>query len=440
MSDGAPPPERSSAFAAFRYRNFRWMWTASLLSSTGTWVQNVAVPFVVFQITGSGAWLGVAGFLAYIPMVVTGPLAGSIADRFHRRTVLMVTGTIQAAFAFLLWVVWTSGERRIGVILALVTLGSFANGLNIASWQAFVTELVPRDLLLNAVTLNSAQFNAARAFGPAVGGIVLALVGPGWSFFINGVTFLAIVGALVVVHVPRTVREVPPGRPRPLAEMWQAIRYVRTERGIVTALVVVFSLGFLGGPLFNLLVVFADRVYGVGNGAYGVLAGCLGTGAILTAPLIAGRGSALPRSRLVVIAMSVYGVALVALGLSPVYLMGAAALLVAGAGYLGISSTLNTTVQIQVTEQMRGKVLALYVMTLTLAVPLGSLLQGWLVDVIGVQVTVAAAGAAFLGIMLLLRFGLRLFTAMDGSADEAGPGLVEAVAEAESTEAAVDPL
>ena len=164
------------------------------------------------------------------------------------------------------------------MILALVTLGSFANGLNIASWQAFVTELVPRELLLNAVTLNSAQFNAARAFGPAVGGMVLALVGPGWSFFINGVTFLAIVVALVVIRVPRSVRDVPPGRPRPLAEMWQAVRYVRTEQGIVTCLTVVFAWASSGGPLFNLLVVFADRVYGVGNGAYGVLGGLPGRG------------------------------------------------------------------------------------------------------------------------------------------------------------------
>ena len=442
MTDAAAAPTRSSAFAAFRYRNFRYMWSASLLSSTGTWVQNVTVPFVIFKITGSGSWLGLAGVLAYVPMVITGPVGGSRADRFHRRHVLMATGTLQAFFALLLWVVWSSGERRLGVILSLVTIGSFANGINIASWQAFVTELVPREHLLNAVTLNSAQFNAARAFGPAVGGAILALVGPGWSFFINGVTFLAIVLALVVVRVPRVVREVAPGRPRPMAEMWQAVRYVRTERGIVTCLSVVFALGFLGGPLFNLLVVFADRVYGVGDGAYGVLAACLGTGAILTAPLIAGRGTQVARSRLVVVAMAVYGTALLVFGLSPVYLLGAAALTVAGAGYLGISSTLNTTVQLQVDEAMRGKVLALYVMTLTFAVPLGALLQGWLVDVIGAQATVAGAGALFLGVLVVFKFVLGLFDSMDAVAPEGGDDAdrYEAVAEAESAEAAVDPI
>ncbi len=441
MTEGAVRPARSGAFAAFRYRNFSLMWSASLLSSSGTWLQNVAVPFVIYRITGSGAWLGVTGFLAYVPMVLTGPMAGSIADRFNRRTVLLVCGLGQFSLTMLLWAVWVAGERRIGVIIAVLAANSFVAGISVASWQAFVTELVPREHLLNAVTLNSAQFNAARAFGPALGGLVLATLGPGWAFFINALTFLAMVGALVMVRVPKLERAPSTGRPRALAEMAAAVRYVRTEAGIVACLVVVFALGFLGGPLFNLLVVFADDVYHVGDGLYGVLAGCMGAGAILSAPLIAGPGSRLARSHLVALAMVGYGGALVAVGLAPVAILGAAALLVAGAGYLGISSTLNTTVQLQVTEEMRGKVLALYVMMLTLAVPLGSLVQGWLVDVIGVQATVAGAGLLFLAVFAVLRLGTGLLGEMDDlSRGSLGTGRSLAVAEAESAEAAVDPF
>jgi MFS family permease len=444
MAEGEGAPTKGKgAFIAFRYRNFRLMWSASLLSSSGTWLQNVAVPFVIYRITESGFWLGFAGFLSYLPMVLIGPWSGSLADRYPRRTILLITGTAQFLLTLVLAVTWAAGVHGIAAILVLLLLNSFAAGLGIASWQAFVTELVPREHLLNAVTLNSAQFNAARAFGPALGGIVLATLGPGWCFFLNALSFLAMVGALLMVRMPKVERPKVVGRSHPLTEMREALRYVRTEAGIVVCLLIVFALGFLGGPLFNLLVVFADDVYKVGDGAYGLLAACMGAGAILFAPLVAGRGSRIARSRLVAIAMVAYGLALIALGLAPVAIVGAAALFVAGAGYLGISSTLNTTVQLQVTEEMRGKVLALYVMTLTVAIPIGSLIQGWLVDLIGVQATVISAGTVFLGVFAVLRFATSRLSTMDdlsrgslGTQDDAELR----IAEAESAEAAVDPI
>ena len=418
------------------------MWCASLLSSSGTWLQNVAVPFVVFRLTESGVWLGVTGFLSYVPMVLTGPLAGSIADRFDRRRVLMVCGLAQTLLTVALWLDYASGERRILPIIVLLALNSTAAGFSVASWQAFVTELVPREHLLNAVTLNSAQFNAARAFGPAVGGLVLATLGASWSFFINAMTFVAMVVALLFVNVARIERPARMGRSKPIAEMITAMRYVRGQPGIMVCLGVVFALGFFGGPLFNLLVVFADLVYGIGDGAYGLLAGCLGAGAIIAAPFVAGRGTRTSRSTMLTIAMVGYGVALICLAAAPVAIVGAVALLFAGAGYLGISSTLNTTVQMQVAESMRGRVLALYVMVLTVAIPIGSLIQGWLVDLIGVQWTVAGAGMVFLGVFAVFRFGFDSF----GHMDDLTQGTVQdeeidlAIAEAESIESAIDPL
>ena len=434
--------DRTSAFVAFRYRNFTLMWFASLLSSSGTWLQNVAVPFVVFRITDSGAWLGVTGFLSYVPMVLTGPLAGSLADRFNRRSVLMVCGIAQTLLTLALWLDYVNGERRIGVIIVLLAANSTAAGFAVASWQAFVTELVPRKHLLNAVTLNSAQFNAARAFGPAVGGIVLATLGAGWSFFINAMTFVAMFVALLFVHVARIERPPRVGRSRPVAEMITAMRYVRTQSGIMVCLMVVFALGFFGGPLFNLLVVFADRVYGIGDSAYGLLAGCLGAGAIIAAPFVAGRGNRTSRSTMLTIAMVGYGLALISLAAAPSAVLGAIALLFAGAGYLGISSTLNTTVQMQVAESLRGRVLALYVMVLTIAIPIGSLLQGWLVDLVGVQITVAGAGVLFLCVFAVFRFGFDVFGHMDDltQGTVSGDDVELAIAEAEAIESAIDPI
>jgi MFS family permease len=433
---------RISAFASFRVRNFAVMWVASLLSQTGQWLQNVAVPFVVFQLTGSGAWLGFTAFMMLLPMVLLGPLAGSVADRFDRRRVLAVGATLQGLFTAALWLTWAAGVRSVAVLIVLVTAVSCVAGITVASWQAFVPSLVPRRLMLNAVTLNSAQFNAARAFGPALGGLVIATAGPSWAFFFNAVSFFAIVGGLLMVHVPRVVRPKLVGRPRVLAEMWSAMRYVRTERGIVASLVVVFALGLLGGPLFNLVVVFAQEVYAVGDGAYGVLAACIGIGSILSAPVWAGWGSRQRRSVTVSLAMVGYGCALTAFGAAPVYAVGAMALLVSGAGYLGISSTLNTTVQMQVTEVMRGRVLALYVMSLTLAMPIGSLVQGALVDVVGPQWTVGGAGLLFLAVFAVLRFGTDLFGHMDdlsGPREVGDDELALDIAEVDAAEAAVDP-
>jgi len=434
-------PERIGAFASFRVRNFSLIWTASLMSSTGTWLQNVAVPFVVFGLTGSGAWLGFTAFMALIPLLLLGPLGGSIADRFNRRTVLLLGSAVQGVFTIALWLTWVAGVRSVAVLIVLVTASSCVSGLTVASWQAFVTEVVPRRLLLNAVTLNSAQFNAARAFGPALGGLVLATLGVSWAFFFNALSFFALTIGLFMVRVVRIERPPRTGRSRAVAEMWVAAKYARTEPGIMAALVVVFTLGLLGGPLFNLLVVFAQDVYDVGDEAYGLLAACLGAGAILSAPLIAGWGSRQARSFMVSLAMVAYGLALIVFATAPTLLVGAVALFVVGAGYLGIASTLNTTVQLQVTEAMRGRVIALYVMSLTAAMPLGSLIQGALVDVIGPQTTVAGAGVVFLVVFVVLRFRLRLFGAMDdlsGPGDVIDPEVRLAVAETDATEAVFD--
>jgi predicted MFS family arabinose efflux permease len=412
-ADPAPPPRPGlrQALTAFRYRNFAIFWTGALLSSTGTWVQWVTVPFVVLQLTGSAAWVGLTGFLQFLPAVLVGPLAGSIADRFHRRSVLLVTQTAQAGVAVALFAVWTSGVRNVAVLVALVAVGGLVAGINIPSWQAFVSELVPREVLLNAVTLNSTQFNAARAFGPALGGLVLGTAGVGAAFLVNALSFVAVIVALALVRVPRLERA--PGHHGVMREFWSALVYVRGRPGITACFLIVFGLGALGGPLFQLLAVFAERVFQVSDIRYGLLGASLGIGAVIAAPLIAGRGSGMARSRLAAVAASVYGIALVGFALSPSYLLAVLTLMVAGGSYLAIASTLNTTIQLQVDETMRGKVLAAYLMGLTLTMPIGALVQGALAELVGARVTVAVAGGLFLALVTWLRLATGYVSAMD---------------------------
>jgi MFS family permease len=403
-------------------------WTGALLSSTGTWVQWVTVPFVVLELTGSAAWVGFTGFVQFLPAVVVGPLAGSIADRHHRRSVLLVTQVLMAANAFVLWIVWAAGVRDVGVIVAIVAIGGVLAGLNIPSWQAFVSELVPRDVLLNAVTLNSTQFNAARAFGPAVGGIVLGVFGAGAAFLVNALSFFAVIVALLLVKVPRLPRA--HDQRGVLRQFAEALRYVRGMPGIAACFLLVLALGALGGPLFQLLAVFAERVFDVGDVAYGFLGASLGIGAVIAAPIIAGPGTGLLRSRLTLIATTSYGGSLVLFALAPTYGVAVVGLLICGGAYLAIASTLNTTIQLQVDEIMRGKVLAAYIMFLTLAMPLGALVQGALAEVVGARATVAGAGALFVAVTAYLALATNYVSAMDEESDVAlvTPEIVEPVA------------
>ena len=395
-------PGLRAAVAAFRYRNFALFWTGALVSSTGGWVQNVTIPYVVYKLTDNEAWVGFAGFSLLITAALFGPVGGTLADRFDRRRVLITTQSAQAAVALALWATWSAGVRSPGLIVGLAALSGVFAGLMIGSWQAFVSELVPREALLNAVTLNSAQFNAARAFGPAVGGIVLATLGPAWGFFINAVSFLAVIGALLAMHLDRVVEKVT-GRMRVLGDLKETAAYVRRTPGIRTCLFVVAGLSFADSPLFQFVVVFADEVFQVDTWVFGVLSAALGIGAILGTPFVAGWGGTIPRSRLVAAAMALNATSLVLFALSPSAWVGFFFLMGAGAGYLAIASSLNTTIQLQVDERLRGKVLSFYVLGVTLVAPFAALFQGFLVDAIGPRAAFTIAGSLFFGLLLLLR-------------------------------------
>ncbi len=413
-------PGFRDAAVALKERNFALFWSGALLSSTGGWIQRATVPFVLFEMTGSATWIGFSAFLSFVPAVFMGPLGGSLSDRLPRRSVLLATQTGLAAAALVLWALFATGVATPWWIVAVVGAHGIVTGVNIPSWQAFISELVPRRSLLNAVTLNSAQFNAARALGPAAAGGIIAVWGPTAAFLVNAVSYGAVIVALLAIRVP-PLPKVDRGRLRVFAEFAETARYIRERPGMAVCVKVVVLLGFLGSPVFSLVKVFTDEVFGVGDVAFGFMGAALGIGAVLGTPLVAGRGSGLARSHLAFTSVLTYGVALVVFAQAPVYAVGFVALLVAGAAYLAIASTLNTTLQLLVDETMRGKVMALYIMGLTGSMPIGSLLQGWLADVAGPRITVAVAGALFASAAFWLGTVKGLFDRMDDTGDiEAG--------------------
>ncbi|HYD10429.1 MAG TPA: MFS transporter, partial [Acidimicrobiales bacterium] len=280
-------------------------------------------------------------------------------------------------------------------------LSALVAGLNIPSWQAYVSELVPRADLLNAVTLNSAQFNAARAVGPGIAGVVLATLGPSWGFFLNAVSFGAVIGALLLVRTVDAERERPTGTVR--SQFADGVRFVRSHGELLLCIALVVLVAGLAQPVFQLMPVFADDVFGVGESGYGLLAGALGFGGVLATPVIGGWGDLVRRSRLVAGALVLDGVMLVVFASSGSLWVGVPAIACCGAAFLAVVSTLNTTVQLLVSEQFRGRVMAIYVMGFTAAYPVGSLVQGAIAEAVGVQPTVAGAGALLVVVTLVAR-------------------------------------
>ncbi|MGH9185275.1 MAG: MFS transporter, partial [Acidimicrobiales bacterium] len=246
----------------------------------------------------------------------------------------------------------------------------------------------------------------------ALGGVVLATLGPGWAFLLNAISYGAIIVALLLIRAPGAVVRSSEARPPLAREFAATVRYARARPGIWVSIVVVMFLGLFGSPLFTLLVVFARDVFDVGRGQYGLLGAALGIGALLGTPFVAGRSIDVARGPMSGVALVVYSAAVIAFALAPGYWFGMGALVVAGACFLTLASTMNTTIQLKVDEAMRGKVISVYLMGLTATVPLGALVQGWLVEVVGPRATVAGAGALLLAAAVWL-VSTNRFAAMD---------------------------
>lgn len=386
---------------AFKHRDFRIAWTGALLSNIGTWMMNLVLPYVFFQLTGSALWVGATVAAQFIPMVVLSPLGGSIADHFPRRKVIIVAQLALCLASALIWLAWLSGVRNPWVLIGLVAILGVLTGISLPSWQAFVHDIVPREDLQSAVAMNSLQINAARAIGPAIAGIVLAAFGPTTAFAINSVSFVFVVVAISLVRAGRGLRR-RAAQASVARQFIEAVRYAKTQPGILMAIVLALVIGFLGNPIFAFTVVFAGVVFDVGPVELGAMNAALGVGAIAIAPIVGSRRFARRTSLLAGSGLVTFGVAMVAFAVSPNYYLSILLLFVLGAAFLAVIATSNTANQMIVADRFRGRILAMRLMAFTLAAPLGSLVQGALSDAIGPRATVALAGAALLLIAVWL--------------------------------------
>jgi MFS family permease len=407
------------ALRAFRHRRFRYFWCAALVSNAGSWLSNLTVPYVLFALTHSAFWVGLAALAQFLPSVAMAPYGGALADRHERRRVLLVTQSGLAVSAIALWAMWAGGGRSPYAIMALVGVAGTFQGLNMPCWQSFVNDLVPRADLGSAVALNSLQFNAARSVGPAVAGLLLATLGPGWAFLLNATSFVLVIVVLLALRTPGAVTGGPSGSI--VAGFLSALRYIGTQPGIQVAILISVLVGILGNPVFGFTVVFAGDVFGIGAAGLGLLNAALGIGSVLMAPVVAsGRRGVLARN--VRWTFVIFAVAMAAFALAPNAVVGGVALMAVGGCFLAVVSSANTAVQMIVADHMRGRVLAVRIMLFTLSFPIGSLSQGWVSDRLGPRAAVLGAAAVMLVVGLVLAFlrGGRVIARLDDAHDEGG--------------------
>lgn len=379
------------AFRALKSPNFRLFFYGQTVSLLGTFIQNLALGWLIYRLTDSSFLLGVVGFAGQIPSLVLTPFAGVFADRLNRRKVLITTQAISMAMAFALAFLFFTGRIEIWHIIAI----SIVNGMSLAFdtpfRHAFLVEMVGnKELLPNAIALNSTLINSARFIGPTVGGFLIALVGEGYCFLINGVSFLAVIGSLLAM----TVVPLNKGKHRGsiVVELVEGLRYSFNFKPIRYLILFVVAMGFFGLPFQVFLPVFARDILHGDSQMLGYLTGSMGAGALLGAFYLASRKGVCSIPKTIMFTSFVASFGLVAFSLSSNPIISIVLIFFTGFGMIAQFAATNTLIQHIVDDDKRGRVVALYGMSFMGITPLGSLLLGAISPWAGVQITLVGSG------------------------------------------------
>ncbi len=370
-------------FASLRHRNFRLFFAGQLVSLIGTWMQNTAQGWLVYQLTGSKLMLGVVAAVGSLPMMLFSVWGGSVADRHSKRRIILCTQVGMMVLAFLFaGLVW-SGRIRPWHILVLASLGGLAMAFDMPARQAFMVEMTSREDLINAISLNSSIVNGARVVGPSVAGLLMASVGMAMCFFLNGLSFLAVLAGLWMMRLPRFV---PPQRTQSAwAHVFEGFAYVWGQRRMRTILLLFAVVGIFGWSYSVLMPAFARDILGVEQARYGMLLSANGVGALLGALTVATVGKQANRRKLVFGGLWVFAVMLLLLAWTRDYYLALVCLAVAGWGMLLFFSTTNTLLQTSASDEMRGRVMGIWALVFGGMTPIGGIEAGALSHFLGIR-------------------------------------------------------
>ncbi len=390
-------------FRAFRSRNYRLFVAGQSVSLVGTWMQQVAMSWLVYRLSGSALLLGIVGFTSQAPTFLLSPVAGVLADRLNRRNLLIATQALAMFQAALLaFFVLTELIQVWQIILLSMVLG-VVNAFDIPIRQAFVVELVDdREDLGNAIALNSSMVQAARLVGPSIAGLLVAAAGEGVCFIINSASYLAVILALAAMRVSRTLP--PPHQHRITHELREGFRYVTRSEPIRSILLLVALFSLTGMPYAVLLPIFANKVLHGGVHTFGFLMTAAGGGALMGTILLATRRTVLGLGSLIARATLLFAGSIALFSQSTNFYISMAALAVSGFGMMTLVASSNTILQTIVDEDKRGRVMSFFAMAFMGMAPFGSLGAGVVAKMVGVQTTVLlGAGCCLLGAWYFVR-------------------------------------
>ncbi len=364
-------------------------------------MQSIAQSWLVYRLTGSATLLGIVGFASQFPVFVLAPVGGAVADSYPRRHALIATQTAAMLLAFPLAALTLTNRIQVWHLIVFATLLGAISAFDVPIRQAFVVEMVGRDDLMNAIALNSSMMNGARIIGPAVAGVLVAAVGEGWCFLLNGVSFIAVIVGLILMNVGNR----PPGEHRGsrVSAIIEGFHFVLRTHPIRDLLILLGLMSVMGMPYTVLMPIFADEIFNGGAKGLGLLMGSSGIGALAGALLLAGRQNVRGLGKWVMLSCGGFGVSLVLFALSRNFWISTLLLLPVGFTMMVQMASSNTLIQSMVPDQLRGRVMAVYSMMFMGMSPVGALLAGLLAHRLGAPLTVAAGGVVCVAGALVFR-------------------------------------
>lgn len=397
MDQETKKPEKQSTIKfigrAFRYRNYRLYFCGQCVSLIGTWMQHVAMSWLVYRLTGSGSLLGLVTAAGQISVFILTPFAGVFVDRLHRRNVLITTQVLCAVQASLLAFLALTGLIEVWHLVLLSLFLGTVNAFDMPTRHSFVIEMVENKKDLgNAIALNSAMFNTARLVGPSIAGLLVGALGEGYCFLINAVSFFAIIFTLLAMNIPKRKQETE--HPPVFDGLKEGYRYAIGFRPILYLLVVMALIGLMGMPYMVLMPIFARDILHGGPQTLGFLMGASGTGALVGALYLASRRSVIGLARLNAIATATFGIGIIVFSLSRSLPLSLSILFFTGIGMILHMASSNTLLQTVVEEDKRGRVMSYMSMCSMGMAPFGSFLAGSLSDAIGAPNTLIINGTA----------------------------------------------